>query len=128
MNYEDLIYHKGDIYIADLGSTYGHEQSGIRPVVIMQNDVGNFFSPTVSVVPLTSKDKKPDQPTHYRLDAGKYSFLKVSSIALCEAPRTLDKRLLKKYLGRLDREDLERVDDALAAHFGYHVPDAVDAP
>ena len=116
MRYEDLVYHKGDIYIAELGENFGHEQSGTRPVIIMQNDVGNYFSPTVTIVPLTSKDKK------------KYPFLTSSSTALCESPRTLDKRLLKRYLGSIDSEDLEKVDEALAVHIGYRIPDAVDAP
>lgn len=128
MRNEDVTYHKGDVYIAELGENYGHEQSGTRPVIIMQNDVGNYFSPTVTIVPLTSKDKKPEQPTHYRLEMEKYPFLKSSSTALCESPRTLDKRLLKKYLGRLDREDLDKVDEALAAHIGYRIPDAPEAP
>ena len=101
-------------------------QSGTRPVIIMQNDVGNYFSPTVTIVPLTSKDKKPGQPTHYRLDMKKYPFLTSSSTALCESPRTLDKRLLKKYLGRIDKADLAKVDEALAAHIGYRIPEAVD--
>ena len=96
MRYEDLVYHKGDIYIAELGENFGHEQSGTRPVIIMQNDVGNYFSPTVTIVPLTSKDKKPGQPTHYRLDMKKYPFLTSSSTALCESPRTLDKELIKR--------------------------------
>ena len=78
--------------------------------------MGNYFSPTVTIVPLTSKDKKPGQPTHYRLDIEKYPFLTSSSTALCESPRTLDKRLLKKYLGKIDKDDLEKVDEALAAH------------
>lgn len=124
----ERIYRKGDVYVAELGENYGHEQSGTRPVIVMQNDVGNYFSPTVTIVPLTSKDKKPGQPTHYRLDIEKYGFLKSSSTALCEAPRTLDKRLLKRYLGRLDREDLDKVDEALAAHIGYPIPDAMDTP
>ena len=128
MRNEEVAYHKGDVYIAELGENYGHEQSGTRPVIIMQNDVGNYFSPTVTIVPLTSKDKKPEQPTHYRLEMEKYPFLKSSSTALCESPRTLDKRLLKKYLGRLDREDLDKVDEALAAHIGYRIPDAPEAP
>ena len=128
MKYEDLIYHKGDVYIAKLGENYGHEQSGTRPVIIMQNDVGNYFAPTVTIVPLTSKDKKPDQPTHYRLEVEKYPYLKTSSTVLCESPRTLDKRLLKKYLGKLDKKDLAEIDKALAAHIGYQIPDAVEAP
>ncbi len=128
VNYEEMTYHKGDIFIANLGDTFGHEQHGVRPVIILQNDVGNFFSPTVSICPLTSKDKKPDQPTHYRLDAGKYDFLQASSTVLCEAVRTLDKRLLSRYLGRIDKKDLRSVDDALACHFGYYIPDAVEAP
>ena len=128
MRYEDLVYHKGDIYIAELGENFGHEQSGTRPVIIMQNDVGNYFSPTVTIVPLTSKDKKPGQPTHYRLDMKKYPFLTSSSTALCESPRTLDKRLLKRFLGRIDKADLAKMDEALAAHIGYRIPDAVDAP
>ena len=109
MRYENLVYHKGDIYIAELGENFGHEQSG-------------------TIVPLTSKDKKPGQPTHYRLDMKKYPFLTSSSTALCESPRTLDKRLLKRYLGSIDSEDLEKVDEALAVHIGYRIPDAVDAP
>ncbi|MCD7752127.1 MAG: type II toxin-antitoxin system PemK/MazF family toxin [Lachnospiraceae bacterium] len=128
MNIENQTYHKGDVFIANLGSTFGHEQHGIRPVIILQNDVGNIFSPTVSICPLTSKDKKPDQPTHYRLNAEKYDFLKESSTVLCEAPRTLDKRLLSKYLGQIDKTDLTGVDDALAAHFGYYIPDEIEAP
>ena len=128
MRYEDLVYHKGDVYIAELGENFGHEQSGTRPVIIMQNDVGNYFSPTVTIVPLTSKDKKPGQPTHCRLDMEKYPFLRSSSTALCESPRTLDKRLLKKYLGKIDKDDLEKVDEALAAHIGFRFPDAVEAP
>lgn len=128
MNYEEMAYHKGDIFIANLGDTFGHEQHSVRPVIILQNDVGNFFSPTVSICPLTSKDKKPSQPTHYRLDAGKYEFLQTSSTVLCEAVRTLDKRLLSRYLGRIDKKDLRSVDDALACHFGYYIPDTVEAP
>ena len=128
MRCEELTYHKGDVYIAELGGKYGHEQSGTRPVIIMQNDVGNYFSPTVTIVPLTSKDKKPGQPTHYRLDIEKYPFLTSSSTALCESPRTLDKRLLKKYLGKIDKDDLEKVDEALAAHIGFRIPDAMEAP
>ena len=100
MRYENLVYHKGDIYIAELGENFGHEQSGTRPVIIMQNDVGNYL----------------------------YPFLTSSSTALCESPRTLDKRLLKRYLGSIDREDLEKVDEALAVHIGDRIPDAVDAP
>ena len=103
-------------------------EASVRLVIIMQNDVGNYFSPTVTIVPLTSKDKKPGQPTHYRLDMKKYPFLTSSSTALCESPRTLDKRLLKKYLGRIDKADLAKVDEALAAHIGYRIPDAVDTP
>ena len=103
-------------------------EASVRLVIIMQNDVGNYFSPTVTIVPLTSKDKKPGQPTHYRLDMKKYPFLPSSSTALCESPRTLDKRLLKKYLGRIDQADLAKVDEALAAHIVYRIPDAVDTP
>lgn len=128
MRYEERAYHKGDVYIAELGENYGHEQSDTRPVIIMQNDVGNYFSPTVTIVPLTSKDKKPEQPTHYRLDMKKYPFLTSSSTALCESPRALDKRLLKKYLGKLDKEDLAKVNEALAAHIGYQTPDTTEAP
>ena len=82
----------------------------------------------MSVSAFTYKDKKPGQPTHYRLDMKKYPFLTSSSTALCESPRTLDKRLLKKYLGRIDKADLAKVDEALAGHIGYRIPDAVDTP
>ena len=128
MSYEDLVYHKGDIYLAELGENVGREQSGTSRVIIIQTYVGNYCSPTVTIVPLPAKDKKPGQPTHYRPDMKKYPFLTSSSTALCESPRTLDKRLLKKYLGRIDKADLAKVDEALAAHIGYRIPDAVDAP
>lgn len=88
-------YHRGDVFFADLGSLdlgelYYHRQAGARPVVIVQNDVGCFFSETLTIVPLTSQLKRPDLESHYILqEAG---FLKKRSMALAEAINTIDKR------------------------------------
>ncbi len=128
MEYEKIFCRRGEIYIADLGNAFGHEQQGIRPVVIIQNDVGNLYSPTVSVCPLTTQDKKPGQPTHCRLEIEKYPFLRASSTVLCEQTRTLDKRRLGRYSGEVDKKDMKRIDEALRVHFGFDIPEAIDAP
>lgn len=124
-------YHHGDVFFADLGSLdlgelYFHRQAGARPVVIVQNDAGCFFSETLTVVPLTSNLKRPDLPSHYILkDAG---FLKRKSMALAEAIGTVDKRQIRFYLGRLNDEDMNSVDEAIASHLGYEIAWCIEAP
>ena len=102
---------KGDIFYADLGDTVGSEQSGIRPVLIIQNDVGNTYSPTVIITPLTSKEKKMAQPTHVFI--GKRFGLTENSYALLEQIRTIDRTRLLEYVGHADIPMMDRVDAAL---------------
>lgn len=107
---------RGDIYLADLRPVYRSEQSGIRPVLIVQNDTGNIHSPTVIVAAITSNLDKPSLPTHIiaKTDCG----LNKDSIVLLEQLRTLDKRRLGKYIGALDENYMKEVDSALAVSVG----------
>ena len=109
--------HRGDIYYADLSPVVGSEQGGIRPVLIVQNDVGNRFSPTVIAAAITSQKDKAKLPTHIQLSTGA-SGLARESIVLLEQVRTLDKRRLKECMGRLDTESMHKIDRALSISFG----------
>lgn len=109
----DYIYPKrGEIYEADLGVGDGSEQAGIRPVLIIQNNVGNHYSPTVICVPLTSKSKK-DMPTHYTVKKDNYFFLTYDSIVLCEQIKTISKKRLSHKIGTLSKEDMQGIDRRL---------------
>lgn len=112
-----VIVHRGDIYYADLSPVVGSEQGGVRPVLIVQNDVGNRFSPTVIAAAITSQKDKARLPTHIQLHATG-SGLSRDSIVLLEQIRTLDKRRLKEHMGRLDEQSMTRVDEALQISFG----------
>lgn len=112
-----MIVHRGDIYYADLSPVVGSEQGGVRPVLIVQNDVGNRFSPTVIAAAITSQKDKADLPTHISVDA-KGSGLIKDSIVLLEQVRTLDKHRLREKMGRLDADSMGRVDQALSISFG----------
>ena len=108
---------RGDVYRANLDPVQGSEQGGVRPVVIVQNDLGNLSSPTVIVAPLTSQQKKRSQKTHVEVlppEGG----LRYPSQILCEQLRTLEKTRLSRYLGTLTSDTLRRVDAALAAALG----------
>lgn len=108
---------RGDIFIADLDPAQGSEQGGVRPVVIVQNDRGNRFSPTVICAAMTSKVGKADLPTHVWVSA-KDSGLRSDSLVLCEQIRTLEKRRLRAKAGRIDELVLRRVEFALRAALG----------
>jgi mRNA interferase MazF len=108
---------RGDIFYADLSPVVGSEQGGIRPVLIVQNDVGNKFSPTVIAAAITSQKYKTDLPTHIKVDADG-SGLARDSIVLLEQVRTLDKRRLKEHMGNLEPKDMQRVDRALSVSLG----------
>lgn len=108
---------RGDIFIADLDPVMGSEQGGVRPVLIVQNDRGNRFSPTVICAAMTSKLGKHDLPTHVWVSAAD-SGLKSDSLVLCEQLRTLEKRRLRVRAGRLDELVLRRVEAALCAALG----------
>ena len=104
--------HRGDIYYADLSPVVGSEQGGVRPVLIVQNDVGNRHSPTVICAAITSKMNKAKLPTHIEIDASSYGIEK-DSVILLEQLRTIDKRRLKDKVCHLDQAMLDRVNHAL---------------
>ncbi|MGI5893927.1 MAG: type II toxin-antitoxin system PemK/MazF family toxin [Candidatus Merdivicinus sp.] len=108
---------RGEIYYADLSPVVGSEQGGIRPVLIVQNDVGNRYSPTVIAAAITSQQTKADLPTHIPLDA-KSCGLSKNSIVLLEQVRTLDKRRLKEKMGEIPADTMHSVDSALSISFG----------
>lgn len=112
-----MTVHRGDIYYADLSPVVGSEQGGVRPVLIVQNDVGNRFSPTVIAAAITSQKDKANLPTHIRLQAVG-SGLARDSIVLLEQIRTLDKQRLRERMGRLDDLSMNQVDQALHVSFG----------
>ena len=107
-----MIIKRGDIFYADLRPWWGSEQGGVRPVLIIQNDVGNRHSPTVICAAITSKMNKAKLPTHVELDAGRCEIIK-DSVILLEQLRTIDKRRLKDRICHLDSEILKQVDRAL---------------
>ncbi len=110
-------YLRGDMYYADLGRGIGSEQEGYRPVVIIQNNTGNKYSPTVIVAAISSKvDAKAKLPTHYLLKAE--SGLELPSLVLLEQLRTIDKKRLETYIGRLEEKHIRRIDHALAVSVG----------
>lgn len=114
----DTNVKRGDIYYADLSPVVGSEQGGVRPVLIVQNDTGNRYSPTVIAAAITSQvNKARAWPTHIELSAQKYGLTK-DSVVLLEQIRTLDKRRLREKMGRLDTELMEKVDSAIAVSFG----------
>ncbi len=103
---------RGDIYYADLRPVIGSEQGGIRPVLIIQNDIGNKHSPTVICAAITSKMNKAKLPTHIELNAGKYDMVK-DSVILLEQLRTIDKKRLKDRVCHLDKEIMQEVNTGL---------------
>ncbi len=107
---------RGDIYYADLSPVIGSEQSGIRPVLIIQNDIGNKFSPTIIAIAITSR-LKAKLPTHIGIEGTKYGLDK-DSVILAEQIRTLDKKRLKSKVGTLDKDTMEKVKRALEISFG----------
>ena len=114
-------YLRGDMYYADLGRGVGSEQEGYRPVVIIQNNTGNRHSPTVIVAAISSKvGVKPKLPTHYFINAE--NGLDLPSIVLMEQIRTLDKRRLTKYIGRLAKKHIQGMNHALAVSIGLIEP------
>lgn len=108
---------RGDIFYADLSPVVGSEQGGIRPVLIVQNDVGNKYSPTVIAAAITSRINKAKMPTHIELCANAYGLNK-DSVVLLEQIRTLDKRRLREKIGKLDNPMMGSIDKALFISFG----------
>lgn len=111
MNHSFHDFHRGEIYFADLNPICGHEQGGSRPVLILQNDVGNYFSPTVIVTQATGQVyKKPSKPTHVVLEDIDGM---APALFMLEQLRTIDKRRIRRYMGRLTDEQMEQIDKAL---------------
>ncbi len=108
---------RGEIYYADLSPVIGSEQGGIRPVLIVQNDIGNRYSPTVIAAAITSQQDKASLPTHICVEA-EDSGLQKNSIVLLEQVRTIDKKRLKEKMGALDLISMDKVDRALSVSFG----------
>lgn len=107
-----MVIHRGDIYYADLRPVVGSEQGGVRPVLIIQNDIGNKHSSTVICAAITSQMNKAKLPTHVELDSSRYALVK-DSVVLLEQLRTIDKKRLRDKVCHLDREILQKVERAL---------------
>jgi mRNA interferase MazF len=112
-----LIIKRGDMFYADLSPVVGSEQGGVRPVLIIQNDIGNKFSPTVIIAAITSQINKAKLPTHVEIKAHEYGIQK-DSVILLEQVRTIDKKRLRERIGHLDDKLMEQVNDALSISFG----------
>ncbi len=110
---------RGDIYYADLSPVVGSEQGGIRPVLIVQNDVGNKYSPTVIAAAITSRKLKTPLPTHISVHADECGLAK-DSIVLLEQVRTLDKQRLRERMGSLDQTEMNKINEALQVSFGLN--------
>lgn len=113
---------RGDIYYADLSPVVGSEQGGLRPVLIIQNDIGNRYSPTVIAAAITSRMSKTHLPTHIDVFADRVGLAK-DSVILLEQIRTLDKRRLREKMGHLDEGMMNEVNTAIAISFGLGNPE-----
>ncbi|MBQ3181311.1 MAG: type II toxin-antitoxin system PemK/MazF family toxin [Clostridia bacterium] len=112
-----MVVKRGDIFYADLSPVIGSEQGGTRPVLVVQNDIGNKFSPTVIIAAITSQINKAKMPTHIEISANDFGLAK-DSVILLEQIRTIDKRRLKEKIGKLNDELIVKVDEALGISFG----------
>ncbi len=115
---EGYMIKRGELYYADLSPVIGSEQGGVRPVLVVQNDIGNKYSPTIIAAAVTSKLTKAKLPTHIELSAIEYGLNK-DSVVLLEQIRTIDKRRLKERIGELPFTTMQRVDDALLISLGF---------
>ena len=112
-----MIVKRGDVFFAELSPVVGSEQGGTRPVLVIQNDIGNRFSPTVIIAAITAQIQKAKLPTHVEIDAKKYGFER-DSVILLEQLRTIDKSRLTDKITQLDDELMEKVDEALEISVG----------
>ncbi len=117
-NYNTENIKRGDIYYADLSPVVGSEQGGVRPVLVIQNDIGNKYSPTVIVCAITSQLTKAKLPTHIELDGDKYNLTK-DSVCLLEQIRTLDKRRLKEKISYIDEQKQKEINRAILISLGF---------
>ena len=123
---EDWIFRRGDIYLAKLESHIGFVQNGTRPVIVLQNNCGNFFAPTLIVAPLSSNvNKKRNLPTHYYLES---KAIQHPSLVLLEQITTIDKRQVKKYMGKVKRFQMEEIRECIEKSLGIYIPEEVEFP
>ena len=115
---QEIIIKRGDIYFADLSPVIGSEQGGIRPIVVLQNDIGNKYSPTIIVAAITSQINKAKIPTHIELNAEKYGLSK-DSVILLEQIRTIDKKRLKQKISTIDSIKMREINKGLLISLGF---------
>lgn len=125
-NASKWIYRRGDIYLANLNPFRGSEQGGTRPVLVLQNNDGNYFCPTLIVAPLSSKLKKINQPTHYLLETAR--GLRYPSIVELEQIKTIDKMRIIDYIGKVSPEQMQGIEQATQISLGLYIPESVEAP
>ena len=123
---KNWIWRRGDIYLANLNPFKGCEQGGTRPVLVLSNDIGNFFSPLITIAPITSHLKKLDLPTHVLLKDVR--GLTTDSVVCLEQIKGIDKLRVLKYLGKISKEQMEEVEEAAMESLGMPLPECVDAP
>lgn len=112
-----MIVKRGDIFYADLSPVIGSEQGGVRPVLVIQNNVGNKYSPTIIIAAITSQINKAKLPTHVEINAPEYGLPK-DSVVLLEQIRTIDKKRLREKLGRFNNEMMDVIDKSLKVSVG----------
>ncbi|WP_275978141.1 type II toxin-antitoxin system PemK/MazF family toxin [Granulicatella seriolae] len=110
---------RGDVYVADLSPVIGSEQGGKRPVLIIQNDIGNYYSPTVIIAAITAKSEKTDLPTHIEIKENQFNFNR-ASVILLEQVRTIDKSRLLERITHIEEDVMTKVDEALAISLGLN--------
>ncbi len=124
---DNWIYRRGDVYLADLNPYVGSEQGGTRPVVVLQNNTGNYFCPTLIVAPITSRtDKKANLPTHYYVE--RIQGLNRPGMVLLEQIKTIDKRRIHKYLGKMNRRQMSEIGEVIETALGLYIPEEMEAP
>ena len=112
-----MIVKRGDIFYADLSPVIGSEQGGIRPVLVIQNDIGNKYSPTIIIAAITSQINKAKLPTHIEINAPEYGLPR-DSVVLLEQVRTIDKKRLREKIGKFSEEMMKEVDECLKISLG----------
>ena len=123
---DDWVFRRGDLYLANMNPFKGSEQSGTRPVLVLQNNAGNFYAPTLIVAPVTTRLYKQDLPTH--LVIGKEGGLYERSMIELEQIRVLDKQRCIFYIGKLSRRTMEKVDEMIKNSLGLIITEDVEAP
>lgn len=120
MSKNSMNIKRGDVYYADLSPVIGSEQGGIRPVLVIQNDTGNKYSPTVIISAITSQLNKAKLPTHIEIEAKEFGLAK-DSVILLEQVRTIDKKRLKEKIGHLDEIMMTQVNEGIQISFGINI-------